>query len=581
MDPQAGANEWSGTVSWMDETTKRPAVATLAPNQPSAPNARRGRLWPPYELEPVIAGLATLLLGLIRLGAPSLWMDEAFSVQLARQPLPVLLAAYQTGAEPNMIAYHLALHGWLALGVALGLPATEVFVRLPSVVCAAVAAGALYALGRRFLGRTAALLAVIVYAASGWQLTYAQEARGYAMQLMLVVLSWLALLAAVSTTKRSWRWWLLFVATGALAVYTQAFSALILLAQALALGVWLVWPTVWRERVRRALPAAIASFIAVGLLITPFALVSRHGSKTGWLPSPHLATLAARLVKLLAGHRGPLVAALGAAMLVATALAWLLATSKGRRLRARWLGAFQADGGALPANLWPVAIGLTLWVVAPLVVSYVVSLGPTRIFSSRYLVVILPGLCLALGAAVAAVRWPVARLAAIGLAVVVMLALTPSYYAHAQVEDWRTPVRWLERAYLPGDGLVAYNNVQGCELPVDYYLQTDGSAARFGADSPGAIHWNLYGTGDPFGDYQQALDPQALARYAPQHPRLFFIEGRFVNAGDQAKAHAAQAWLDTHYRLVGQTSSDVVTIRLYDTSPVGGVAQSARIQLVS
>src|SRR5579864_9333297 len=33
---------------------------------------------------------AALLLDLYRLGAPSIWYDEAFSVELARQPLPLL-----------------------------------------------------------------------------------------------------------------------------------------------------------------------------------------------------------------------------------------------------------------------------------------------------------------------------------------------------------------------------------------------------------------------------------------------------------------------------------------------------------
>ncbi len=547
----------------MDETVKRRLAVLPKPESVKAP-VRRARGMD--TLAAPLVWLVALAFNLTRLGAPSLWMDEAFSVQLARQPLPVLMAAYTSGAEPNMIAYHLLLHGWLALGAALGLPATEAFVRLPSAVFAAVAAVALYALGRRFLGRTAALVAVVVYVASGWQLTYAQEARGYAMQLALVVIGWLALLAAVSSRAagwRAWRWWGLFTAIMALSVYTQAFSALVLLAQGLAVGAWLVWPTAWRARARRALPQAVASFVAIGALITPFVLASRHGAKTGWLPSPSLVELAGKLEGLIATGRHVALVALVALALLVAAGAWLLVTPVGKRLR-------RPDNGALAAEAWPVVIGLALWIVVPVVVSYAVSLGPARIFSSRYLVVILPGLCLLLGAGVAALRWPAARLATVGLLAVIMLALAPSYYAHAQVEDWRTPVRWLERAYQPGDGLVSYNNVQGCELPVDYYLQTDGSPARFGANSPGVINWSLYGHGDPFGNFSRALDPSALAAYAARHPRLFFIEGRFTNAADAAKAHAAQAWLDAHYRLVGQTSSGVVTIRLYDTRVAPG-----------
>ena len=555
----------------MDETVKRRALLAPAPEraEPQVAHAR-GALGVD-ALAPLLVAIAALAFNLTRLGAPSLWMDEAFSVQLARQPLPVLLAAYSSGAEPNMIAYHLLLHGWLALGSALKLPATEVFARLPSAVFAAVAAVALYALGRRFLGRLAALVAVVVYVASGWQLTYAQEARGYAMQLALVVIGWLALLAGVSSGVagwRAWRWWGLFTAAMALAVYTQAFSVLILLAQGLAVGVWLVWPSAWRAYAWRALPRALVSFVAVGALIAPFILASRHGSKTGWLPSPSLGELPAKLASLMGTgrHAALTLGALVALALIVAAGVWLLATPGGRRLRERAPARLvRMDGGALTPKVWPVLVALALWVIVPVVVSYAVSLGPTRIFSSRYLVVILPGLCLSLGAGVAALRWPAARLASVGLLAVIMLALAPSYYAHAQVEDWRTPVRWLERAYQPGDGLVSYNNVQGCELPVDYYLQTDGSPARFDTNSPGVINWSLYGHGDPFGTFAQALEPSALAAYAARHPRIFFIEGRFTDAADAAKAHAAQAWLDAHEQLVGETSSGVVMIRLYAT----------------
>src|ERR1700738_1938271 len=60
--------------------------------------------------------LFTLALGfnLYRLGTPSIWFDEAFSVELARQPLPLLWHII-FGLEPNMELYYLLLHGWLAV----------------------------------------------------------------------------------------------------------------------------------------------------------------------------------------------------------------------------------------------------------------------------------------------------------------------------------------------------------------------------------------------------------------------------------------------------------------------------------
>src|SRR5438067_10991379 len=75
--------------------------------------------------------LFTVALGfnLYRLGTPGIWFDEAFSVELARQPFPLLWHII-FGLEPNMELYDLFLHAWLGVTAILGL--TEFVVRLPS-----------------------------------------------------------------------------------------------------------------------------------------------------------------------------------------------------------------------------------------------------------------------------------------------------------------------------------------------------------------------------------------------------------------------------------------------------------------
>ncbi len=55
----------------------------------------------------LLFAVAALLLDLYRLGAPSIWYDEAFSVELARQPLPLLWHIIW-GPEPDMELYYLS-----------------------------------------------------------------------------------------------------------------------------------------------------------------------------------------------------------------------------------------------------------------------------------------------------------------------------------------------------------------------------------------------------------------------------------------------------------------------------------------
>jgi mannosyltransferase len=513
-----------------------------------------------------IAGAAALL-DLLRIGAPSIWMDESVSIELARQPLVTLFAAYSSGAEPNMILYYLLLHGWLVFGSLLHITMSEAFIRFPSAVCAALASAVVYTLGQRFLGQFAALVAVVVYTVNGWQLAYAQEARSYSLQLLLVCLTWLGLLAALRSTRFDWRWWFVFVISGALSVYAQAISGLALVALGVAYGILILAPTSWRVRARRTLPAVVAGFIAIALLIAPFAYVSRHGSHTGWLPEPTLTNLLHHAATLAQKDSRALELVFALVLLLAFAVMALL-TPWAKRLRA-WL--FRRDGGVLNSGAAPTVMALVCWLVIPASASYLISLGPARIFSGRYLIIILPALSLLVGAGVARIPWRSPRLGACVGCALVLLMLLPAYYAHAQVEDWRGPTRWLEQRYQPGDGLVSYNNMQGCDLPVKYYLWADGSPASFTPDSPGLPHIDRNTYGNPPLNYMQALDTSALAVFASHHPRVFFIAGRLTSNADVARVQAAQAWLDAHYHFVTQTSSGIVTIRLYDTSTTGAV----------
>lgn len=521
-------------------------------------------------LLPAALFAVALAFDLYRLGAPSLWMDEAFSVQLARRPLSVLYSAFISGGEPNMIFYHLLLHGWLALGALLGIPATEFFVRFPSAIFAALSALMLFLLGRRFLNLTAGLIGASTYLLTGLVLTYAQETRAYALQLLLICVTWYALLALLHSDARALGWWTLFICGSVLAVYSHAFSLLLLLAQIVAFGVLLLLDTSWRARARRRLAGMLVALVTVGVLIAPFLYASRHGAKNGWLPAPQISVLLGRISSVALKSKLSL-ALLAALVVLAVAALALSRLPIGKRLFARFPHGVSrsgdASGTALGANeALPVLIALACWLLIPTVVSYVLSQGPVRLFSSRYLVTVVPAACLLVGAGAALVRWRAAQILLGAGLVCAVLVTVPGYYAHAQVEDWRTPARWLEAQYQLGDGLVCYNNVQGCQFPIDYYLQTDGSLAHFTSDAPGAIHLDRFGHGDPYAGFGNAIHPDALAAYAANHPRLFFIEGRFTDDADAARAHAAQHWLDTHYRFLAQIATGVVTIRLYDTT---------------
>src|SRR6266566_3206379 len=518
----------------------------------------------------ILIGAIALGFNLYRLGTPSIWYDEAFSVELARQPLPLIWQIIW-GREPNMELFYLFLHFWLGFTGFLGLLPTEFVVRFPSAIFAALSSVMVFLLGRRFLGITAAIVGAGLYLLDDLQLVYAQQTRSYSLQLLLICIAWYAFLAALTQESYQKRWWVCFIGVTALAVYAHLFSLLILLAQVVTFGGLLVLPGPWRGKVRHRLVAFIVSLVSILVLIMPMLLVSLHGSKTGWLPSPHLHDVYTLFLTIGANSKLYLLILLACCAfgVLMTVIARLTLNHEGT---ASEPGATQASPPSINSTPAPtrtillrqeVAFALICWLVVPLAISYVVSQGSTRLFSTRYLVVILPPLFLLVGLGIASLRWRTVQIAVTLALILIALHNVPLYYKSAQVEDWNSTVHWLEQRYHTGDGLICYNNAQGCQIPVEYYIHAYPSAAQFTDDSPGAYSWNTFGSADPHTGYAAAVDTNALAAFGAEHSHLFFIIGRVANTTEAAEAKSAQNWLDTHYHLLHRIVTPTVTISWY------------------
>lgn len=514
-----------------------------------------------------IAGICIFILAIVfcfyHLGTPSIWFDEAFSVELARQPLSLVWRLI-TGPEPNMELYYLLLHFWLQLTSLFGFQPTEFIVRFPSALSASCCALIIYMLGRRAVGLIGGCLAACLYILSDLQLTYAQQTRGYALQSLLLCLSFLALWQAILGQKHQARWWTIYTIAGVLAVYTHLFSVLVLLAQGIALAGILLVPNAWQKQSRSQFKAMLLSAVNMGVLLLPVIILTRHGSKTGWLPVPHLSDIY-HLFQTFSGNQkfyfyGSLACICAAILIVTTS--YLLQYQP--RLRESVIQKSNSTETLLSQqNLLPWLWLLLCWLVIPIVASFIVSQGATRLFSSRYLVVVLPAFFLLVASGVTALR----NRGVQALLIIELLFLTystvPTYYRSAQVEDWNVSSAWLVEHYQPGDGLVCYDNIQGCQISMEYYLHAyPANDAHFSPDSPGFFSWETYN----FNNAPDALDTKKLAAYGTKHPHLFLIIARLSSYESVKRVHATEQWLDTHFHYADQFITRTATIRIYATS---------------
>ncbi|MHB8589520.1 MAG: hypothetical protein ACYDA0_11805 [Candidatus Dormibacteraceae bacterium] len=508
--------------------------------------------WAPDAALAIVAASAALVAVFHRLDI-SAWYDEAFSYGISTQSWQIFFGRWVWGSEPNMVLYYVILHGWLGLLKLVGLAPTEVLLRVPSALFAVAAAVAVFALGRRLFGRIAGIIAAGLFLANFLQMILAQNARAYSLGLLLLSLSWLALFIALE--KSTTRWWGLYVATSVLAVYALLFSSLVLVSQDVAIGTLLILPGPWKALARKAIRRLVASTALILILVLPIgADAVIHGGPV-WVTPVHLGDLRAFFRFLGGGFR-----AYELVVFAAMGLALILAGAK--RLP-RFAAITRATEWSLGTT-----VAMASWFVVPIGISFALT-SPwlnLHLFFARYLVVVVPPMCLLAGFAVAALPLRLLQAAlAIALAVVAWPPLT-LYYQEAQVQDFKHPTIWIQQRYQQADGIVCDPDLE-CGIPVGYYLQAYPGPAHLDRDSPGRFSW--------VDNSSVSVTPDTLRAYAGHHRRIFFIYGPLgQNQVLNAEAATLEAQLTAGgYRLVDQFEARGtavnISVRVYEATAGG------------
>lgn len=384
--------------------------------------------------------LLALLLRVVSLGEESLWLDEARSVQIARQAWPAFLREVST-SEVNMVLYYVLLRGWLTLGD------SEVAIRSLSVLFSLATVPVLYALGTRLFGAGVGLVGALLLAVNAFHVAFAQEARGYSLVVFLATLSSLLFADYIRAPSRT-RWWG-YVLAAAAAAYSHLFGALIPAAHWASAALLRFRGVPWR--------GVAASGVAVAALIMPlgaFAILEQTGHSEWILPPT--ARLVPGIFAALSGAGG-FSGLPGGGELVSLAAA-------GRRLLLLAYAAACTLAVVAAAGAWKAAkpvfdrwrYGFLLaWLGVPIALAFAISLWKP-VLVTKYLIVSLPALVLL--AAVGLVQIRRRALFAAVLVSVVLLALygVTSYYRYAEKEDWRAATDFLFSQARPGDAVMFY-----------------------------------------------------------------------------------------------------------------------------
>jgi 4-amino-4-deoxy-L-arabinose transferase-like glycosyltransferase len=197
---------------------------------------------------------ASVLVYFHNIAGTSLWNDEGFSFFTSARTFAATIAAMKGDTQPPF--YYLVLTAWLGFGHG------ALAMRSLSAVAMSVAALFVYLSARDLFGRKLAVVAVLLFVINPYGVMWAQKARPYALQTMLVAVSfwgfagitladrarstWLGsgIMAAIKT--RTWSIaatdvrWAAYVLGGGLAMLTQHPAGFFVLGCNGAMLAWMV-----------------------------------------------------------------------------------------------------------------------------------------------------------------------------------------------------------------------------------------------------------------------------------------------------------------------------------------------------
>lgn len=381
----------------------------------------------------------------------SLWYDEAVTMRLARTKSPSELVALLGQIDGTRAPLHpLILQGWLRL-----FGTSELAGRSFSTLCGILTVAAVYVLGRRLLDEQAGRWAAWFAAVCPPLVYYSQEARMYALLVLLTCLSWLVFAESRrrAGTPAKAAYWLLL--TGL--VYSHPLGLFMVAAHGLA---YLV--------IRRSLTLGFRSWLLIQLavLLATLPWIPRYLDHGTDYPLPRYSPrfLLAIPIEYIGGNA-----------LVLLACTLVIA-----------VGLFSAEGRGCRLARPAENLLLIAWLTVPPVLMYTYSRVGQPIFGPpRYHLFIAPAYLLLLAQGLCRFRPPIRWALAAGALCLSLVAIDANVYSQVVKADWRGLARWLDHGQSQGEATTPAGPITLVVHPSDpRFPSAQIGAAQYYLDPP-------------------------------------------------------------------------------------------------
>jgi hypothetical protein len=472
----------------------------------------------------VVLGAAFRFLGL---GTRALWTDEAFSWAMTRLTWREFYSAISRQAA-DMTVYYTVLKIWTVFGD------SEFVLRSLSAIVSVVTIPLVAEVGRRLYSRKAGTLAATGFAVHVFSIRYAQEARSYALVMLLACVSWLLLSRIIVDPSNCNLFW--FGAVSVLTIYSHPISGLNLAAQLLTVTLYSRAKAIWRPVSRTV--AGIALYLVPAIL---YSIHHRHD--LSWI-QPTKWPAVREFLDEVAGGIGSRVYLAIVTILFTTLIVHFLRLWRTNRKYELWASSVPVFGFALP-----VAALITISILQPT-------------FVGRYVGFVLLPLLWGVGELFSRTKGLFFWISA-SLLLLVLIKPLPDYYRNFafqkfRFQDFRGAVKYIGQQQYSGDCIIAWPAYARPGL--DYY---GSQISRF----PAYIYPNAGTHFDP-GDVLIQPDARTLAKGLAQQNHIWLVISKNNLQYSSSVLASLQTSLGTTHRLISERDFLGLTVAEYRlTSP--------------
>jgi uncharacterized membrane protein len=393
-----------------------------------------------------------VLLRVYGLGKESIWIDEAASINFANRNLISIFGHMKWDPHPPL--YYILLHFWIGV-FGIG----EFSIRFLSALFGIFSILVIYKLGKLLFGAENGLYSALLLAVSLFHITFSQEARMYSLLTLLTLISLFFFLKTLKENQR--KFMVGYAAASILMIYTHYFGFFILFFQN-------VFFFTFYRRHKNLVKAQLVVQLIIFLLFIPWlfrfytttSIVLEGASSISWIPRPNIVSIVATFFVF---SNSSIVC------LILFGILSLFRNIDVNKTNGKNLKTSPERGKSFQGKISYDSSFCILWLVFPIILSFIISLLTQPIYQTKYLIIASPAFYILTAEGLNKIKMKKKQMILIGVIILISInALATSYYSVIRKEQWREVAKYIEKNGKQDDLILL--SASFTTIPFGYYF---------------------------------------------------------------------------------------------------------------